>query len=194
MPDSVAGLETPALLNAAKPVSGKARAKKKSSSGLPDLPENARKADLPLTLQPQLATLVDEPPSDPAEWTYEIKFDGYRILTRIDGERVQLFTRNGNDWSHKVAHIVKAIGALGLQSGWLDGEVIVPDERGIPDFQELQNAFDTSRTKSIIYYVFDVPFYAGFDLKDFTSCRTQGIAQKTIRDKSLGNGTLQRHL
>ncbi len=61
-------------------------------------------------LQPQLATLVDGPPSDPAEWLYEIKFDGYRILTRIDAGKIQLLTRNGNDWSHKLAHLVKAIG------------------------------------------------------------------------------------
>ena len=88
---------------------------------LADLPGNTIKADLPLTLQPQLATLVDGPPSDPAEWTYEIKFDGYRILTRIDGKKIQLFTRNGNDWSHKLPHIVKAIGEMGLAkrlAGW----------------------------------------------------------------------------
>ncbi|WP_231623593.1 ATP-dependent DNA ligase [Nitrosospira briensis] len=105
------------------------------------MPGNALEADLPHALKPQLATLVDGPPNDPAEWTYEIKFDGYRILTRIDGEKVQLFTRNGNDWFHKLTHILKAIGAMGFKSGWFDGEVVVPDEKGIPDFQALQNAF-----------------------------------------------------
>ena len=54
---------------------------------LADLPGNTIKADLPPALQPQLATLVDGPPNDPAEWTYEIKFDGYRLLTRIDGKK-----------------------------------------------------------------------------------------------------------
>ncbi|WP_256208419.1 DNA ligase D [Nitrosospira briensis] len=83
----------------------------------------------------------------------------------MDGEKVQLFTRNGNDWSHKMPHIVKAIGEMGFKSGWFDGEVVVPDEQGIPDFQALQNAFDSSRTQHIIYFVFDVPFYAGFDLR-----------------------------
>lgn len=127
--------------------------KTKRATSLPDLdmPSNAIKGELPGTLKPQLATLVDGPPNDAAEWAYEIKFDGYRILARIDGKKIQLFTRNGNDWSHKFPHIVKAIDGMGFKTGWLDGEVIVPNENGIPDFQSLQNAFDSSRTQSIIY-------------------------------------------
>jgi bifunctional non-homologous end joining protein LigD len=143
---------------------GEAAPSTKKASSL-DLPGNAIKADLPLTLQPQLATLVDAPPPDPGEWTYEIKFDGYRILSRIDGEKIQLFTRNGNDWSHKLPHLFKAIGQMGLKGGWLDGEVMVLNDLGIPDFQALQNAFDSSRTQDIIYYVFDLPFYDGHDLR-----------------------------
>ncbi|WP_121169297.1 hypothetical protein [Nitrosovibrio sp. Nv6] len=65
--------------------------------------------------------LVDGAPNDPNEWAYEIKFDGYRVLARIGGERIQLFTRNGNDWSHKLPHIEKAIAAMGFSkrlAGW----------------------------------------------------------------------------
>ncbi|PTR17216.1 DNA ligase D [Nitrosospira sp. Nsp2] len=54
---------------------------------------------------------------------------------------------------------------MGFKSGWLDGEVMVLNENGLPDFQALQNAFDSSRTQNIIYYVFDVPFYDGHDLR-----------------------------
>jgi hypothetical protein len=81
------------------------------------LPENATKAVLPPTLTPQLATLVDGPLNDPNEWTYEIKFDGYRILARIEEKKIQLFTRNGNDWSHKLPHIEEAIATMDFQSG-----------------------------------------------------------------------------
>jgi len=163
MPESVAELEMPDSQTDDRPANHAPAVGEKFFS---DLPGNAIKAALPLTLQPQLATLVDGPPSDAAEWTYEIKFDGYRILTRIDGKKIQLFTRNGNDWSHKLPALVKAIGKMGLREGWLDGEIIVPNENGIPDFQALQNAFDTSRTQSIIYYLFDIPFYDGYDLKN----------------------------
>jgi bifunctional non-homologous end joining protein LigD len=150
------------------PTGRTAAPRRKTASLVPALPGNAIKAALPPMLQPQLATLVDGPPSDPAEWLYEIKFDGYRILTRIDAGKIQLFTRNGNDWSHKLAHLVKAIGEMGLSNGWLDGEVMVLNENGIPDFQALQNAFDSSRMNAIIYYVFDIPFYDGYDLRTST--------------------------
>lgn len=132
--------------------------KKKKASTLPssDLPQPAVKSELPATFKPQLATLVDGPPNDPTEWAYEIKFDGYRLLARIDGKKIQLFTRNGNDCSHKLPHLVKAIDEMNLGNGWLDGEVIVPNENDIPNFQSLQNTFDSSRTQSIIYYVFDM--------------------------------------
>ena len=132
---------------------------------LADLPGNTIKAGLPPALQPQLATLVDGPPNDPAEWTYEIKFDGYRLLTRIEGEKIQLFTRNGNDWSHKLPHLVKAVGEMELPSGWLDGEVIVPNENGIPDFRPCKTPSIVRARRSIIYYVFDIPFHAGYDLR-----------------------------
>jgi bifunctional non-homologous end joining protein LigD len=54
---------------------------------------------------------------------------------------------------------------MGFKDGWMDGEVIMPNESGIPDFQSLQNAFDSSRTQSIIYYIFDIPFHNGYDLR-----------------------------
>ncbi|MEO6561433.1 MAG: DNA ligase D [Nitrosospira sp.] len=162
------------------------RKKVSALSDLADLPGNAVKADLPPALQPQLATLVDGPPNDPAEWTYEIKFDGYRLLTRIDGGKIQLFTRNGNDWSHKLPHIVKAISKMDLQSGWLDGEVIVPNEHGIPDFQALQNAFDSSRTQNIIYYVFDILFFGGYDLRAVPLVERREYLKKLFETRSAG--------
>ncbi|SEO38978.1 DNA ligase D [Nitrosovibrio sp. Nv6] len=168
MPESVAKLERPATRKIEEPAStgssgtrrGPSRKKQK-----PGLPENAVKADLPHTLRPQLATLVDGPPNDADEWIYEIKFDGYRMLTRIDARAVRIFTRNGHDWSHKMPGLVEAISKMKLKPGWLDGELVVLNEKGIPDFQALQNAFDSSRTQGIIYYFFDVPFYDGYDLR-----------------------------
>ncbi|HEX3140172.1 MAG TPA: DNA ligase D, partial [Rhizobacter sp.] len=120
---------------------------------------------LPLTLSPQLATLVSEvPPGD--DWFYEIKFDGYRLLTRIDGDDVRCFTRNGHDWSHRLPQLVTAIRALKIGWGWLDGEIIVAGPDGVPDFQALQNAFDAHSTQGIQYFVFDLPFHDGHDLRD----------------------------
>jgi bifunctional non-homologous end joining protein LigD len=129
------------------------------------LPAGARKAKLPLTLAPQLATLVDRAPTE-GDWLYEIKFDGYRLLTRIEGGDVRLFTRNGHDWTSKLKSLARAIAALKLPDAWLDGEIVVQGPRGVPDFQLLQNAFDTTRTQDILYFVFDLPYYAAHDLRE----------------------------
>ncbi len=183
MPDSVAELDVPDVPQLSKASATSGSGSPKSSSIFrkgtkTTLPDNARKAELPRTLTPELATLVDEPPVDPEEWIYEIKFDGYRMLSRIEGGEVRLITRNGNDWSHKLPHLIKALGKLKLKSSWLDGEIAVLDENGIPDFQSLQNAFDSAHTESIIYYLFDVPFYEGYDLRDASLVERRALLQK----------------
>ncbi|MEB6589302.1 DNA ligase D [Pseudomonas asiatica] len=141
------------------PKRGAAKAKpasrKRSATG--------KKAALPDLLQPQLATLVDSPPS--GDWRYEVKFDGYRILARIDGDDIRLFTRNGHDWSAKMPGHLAALRELGVDSAWLDGEMVVNDEHGVADFQALQNAFDTEHDEQITYYLFDLLFLGGHDLR-----------------------------
>lgn len=128
-------------------------------------PREAPRAALPLALAPQLATLVEKPPSDAQAWHYEIKFDGYRVLARIDGKDVRLFTRQGHDWTSKLRALARDVGALGLPDGWLDGEIVVIGKHGETDFQALQNAFDTARVEAIQYFVFDLPYFAGHDLR-----------------------------
>lgn len=124
----------------------------------------AHKAKLPEQLKPELATLVEKAPE--GEWSYEIKFDGYRIMARIDHGEVKLFTRNGHDWTHKLPSQAGALAALNLESAWLDGEMVVADEHGVPDFQALQNAFDSGRSGNIVYYLFDLPYLNGVDLRE----------------------------
>lgn len=136
----------------------------RSKTAALSLPKAARKAALPLTLAPQLATLVDAVPPG-AGWIYEIKFDGYRMVARIDGDDVRLFTRNGNDWSRKVPHLVAAVRKLGLANGWLDGEIVMLDDNDQPSFQKLQNAFETEHTGRIEYFLFDLPFANDHDLR-----------------------------
>jgi bifunctional non-homologous end joining protein LigD len=130
-----------------------------------DLPPGAKPAALPLSLAPELATLVDRPPPGD-DWIYEIKFDGYRVLARIDGDDVRLYTRNGNDWTAKMKGLAAAVNGLGIPSGWLDGEIVVMGAHGAPDFNALQNAFDSSRTERIRYYLFDLPYFARHDLRE----------------------------
>src|SRR5437764_6278064 len=102
------------------------------------LPGGAVPAALPHEFSPELATLVDKPLA--GDWIYEIKFDGYRMLARIEARDVRLVTRRGNDWSHRFPVLRKALAAARLPAGWYDGEIVLLDETGKPNFNGLQNA------------------------------------------------------
>lgn len=184
MPDSV-------LTGTAKPVKQAASKTSKSKAGATTrggrhaavaLPAGAKKAALPLTLAPQLATLVDKPPAEPGQWQFEIKFDGYRIVARIDGKDVRLFTRNGNDWTSKLRALAAEIASLGWPDGWIDGEIVVVNSQGITDFQALQNAFETSHAEAIQYYAFDLPYYAGHDLRAIPLAERRALLRRLLAD------------
>jgi len=149
---------------AAKPAA-KPAAKRAKSTG-PGLPEGAKPARLPEKFSPELATLVDAPPPDPAEWVFEVKFDGYRMLARVEGGEVRLITRNANDWTDKLQPLKQELERMGLPDGWYDGEIVVHDEQGKPNFGLLQLAFDGVRTADIQYFLFDIPYCGGYDLRD----------------------------
>ena len=87
------------------------------------------------------------PPSD-GRWIAENKFDGYRLLARIDDGKVRLITRNGNDWTDKMPTLAAAVAQLGLERAWLDGEIVVLNDKGVPDFNALQNALDARRSQA----------------------------------------------
>ena len=144
------------------------------------------KVALPEKLSPQLATLVDGPPPDPENWLFEIKFDGYRILARVDGKDIRLITRNGNDWSHKLQPLQKALASMKLPPGWYDGEIVVHNEEGRPDFGLLQNAFDANSPGEMVYFIFDAPFLNGRDLRD-TPLEERRAQLEAVLDKRLND-------
>jgi bifunctional non-homologous end joining protein LigD len=141
----------------------------------------ARAGRAPSHLEPQLATLAKEIPRGD-DWIHEIKLDGYRILAFVSGKRVRLVTRNGKDWSARFPSIVRAVGALHLKDGILDGEVVALRPDGTSDFQLLQNALRTKTPTNIGYFVFDLPFYAGQDLR-----RVALFERKQLLAQILGN-------
>jgi bifunctional non-homologous end joining protein LigD len=174
LPDSVIGKaappEKPATRAASKPAtkSAKKPARDGVARGSGRQPQGAIRAPLPEVLAPQLATLAKAAPRE-GEWIYEIKFDGYRIMTRIDEGKVRLITRNGLDWTAKMPKLQQELARLRVKSGWLDGEIIVPDAHGAPDFNALQKALGRRNDSDRIqYFLFDVPFLDGFDLRSAT--------------------------
>ena len=188
MPDSVKALPMPGDVKAkgkarakARPADAPLKAAKPAARG--KAPLEAVKAGLPDTLSPELATLVDNPPSNPQDWIFEIKFDGYRLLARVEGKQVKLFTRNQNDWTHKLRNLEKGIVAMKLPDGWYDGEIVVHDDGGKPDFGLLQLAFDGSNTADIVYFLFDAPYCNGYDLRA-VPLETRRAMLKTVLAKT----------
>lgn len=126
--------------------------------------EGAKKARLPATLAPTLATLVAAaPPGD--DWIHEVKFDGYRMVCRIDHGEVHVYSRNGKNWTNALPSVVASLQHLDVDQAWLDGEIAVADAQGLTSFQQLQNALSDPRAKNITYYAFDLLYQDGYDLR-----------------------------
>jgi bifunctional non-homologous end joining protein LigD len=141
----------------------------------------ARQSSMPQMLEPQLATLVAAPPSA-GDWIYEIKLDGYRMLSRISDGKVRIFTRNGQDWTARLPHIAQALQELPVEQAWLDGEIAAPDEEGKTDFQRLQRALG-GRDPGIVYYLFDLLYI------DSDSLLTTPLHERKARLAKLLNTT-----
>jgi len=118
----------------------------------------------PVFVPPMLATRVGKLPTGP-DWQYEVKWDGYRILAIKRGSRVELFSRRGASYTDKFKSVAKAVAALQADSAILDGEVVATDPAGQPSFQVLQNRGKLPPGHQLIYYVFDLLFLNGQDLK-----------------------------
>jgi bifunctional non-homologous end joining protein LigD len=134
---------------------------------------------MPRLIKPQLATLVDRPPIG-NEWLHEIKFDGYRILCFIKGKNITLLTRNQKDWTHKFPTLVHWIARLKCKDAILDGELVALDSHQRSNFQLLQNALHESDTRDLIYYVFDLLYYNGLNLTEFSLKDRKQLLKKLI--------------
>jgi len=93
-----------------------------------------------------------------------MKFDGYRILCRIQESRARLISRNGKDWTAKFEEVARAGSALAVRQAILDGEVAVLQPDGTTSFQALQNATGAGTIGNLVYFVFDLLHLDGYDL------------------------------
>ncbi len=121
-------------------------------------------ASPPRTQAPQLATLVAEAPDGPG-WVTEIKFDGYRMLCRKQGDAVTLLTRNGLDWTERLPALAEAVRRLPTQSLMLDGELVSLEGDGRSSFAALQEALSNNQTGRLSYYAFDLLHQDDTDLR-----------------------------
>src|SRR3984893_1275313 len=114
----------------------------------------------PKWIKPQLTRLVDEAPTGP-KWLHESKYDGYRMHARIDGDKIQMLTRTGLDWSPRYKRTIEALRSLKVKSAYLDGELCALNADGVPVFSRLQAAMDEGKTDKLVFFAFDLLFLNG---------------------------------
>lgn len=141
--------------------SAKPKAGFKSEAG--KLP-GAAAGPFPDSLEPQLAKLGTKAP-DGERWLHEIKFDGYRLLAFVKGGKVVLRTRKALDWTARFPELAASLSGLPVRQAVLDGEVVAVQPGGTSSFQDLQNALSTGQTAPLVYYVFDLLYLDGHDLR-----------------------------
>ena len=140
-------------------------AKKKTPKPAKKTPgKKASEFSPPDFVPPQLATLVTAPPVGP-NWVHEIKFDGYRLLARLEKGEVTLTTRNNNDWTAKFKELAGDVGKLPAHNAILDGEVVSMEPDGSMSFHALQNALRSGKRDALHYFAFDLLFLDGEDLR-----------------------------
>ena len=121
----------------------------------------------PAFITPQLALETASVPAT-GDWLHELKLDGYRIQARKSAHDVQLLTRTGIDWTHRMPTIAAAIAHLPARTCTLDGEVVVLTPDGNSSFALLQASFQNAEDHPLTYFLFDLLHLDGHNTRDLT--------------------------
>jgi bifunctional non-homologous end joining protein LigD len=128
-------------------------------------------------IEPMECLPVEQIPEG-SPWTYELKLDGYRLLTVKTGGRITLYSRRGTDLSRRFEYVTAALASLPHETV-IDGELVALDEQGKPNFNLLQNF--RSAESHIMFYAFDILVRRGEDVTRQTLLKRREILQSTIR-------------
>ncbi|TIN43450.1 MAG: ATP-dependent DNA ligase [Mesorhizobium sp.] len=127
--------------------------------------------------------LVAKPPGG-EDWIHEIKLDGYRSQIVINSpEDIRVFTKTGADWTSKYAGLVEAARELDVENAIIDGEAVVTNAAGLPDFGALQTA-DHSDPYAMYLGAFDILHLNGHDLREIGCKGRRGILHGIIKPNS----------
>lgn len=151
--------------------------KKENPSFYEEVLSKGKSAKFPSELSPMLATLVDEP-FDHEEWQYEIKWDGYRALAFCNMDQVELKSRNDKSYDKKFYPVHQALEKLNFYAV-LDGEIVVLEEDGIPNFGALQN-WSKEADGELCFYVFDLLWLNGKDLTQIPLNERRALLKQII--------------
>ena len=163
--------------------------KKKDHDAAKSLPQSTHKDKMPQFIPPMLATLIDEP-FDSDEWLFEVKWDGYRAQAVIDKNKVALISRNKLSFNQKFPSIVQELQQIPAKV-ILDGEIVALDDKGKSHFQLLQNY---KKKTALCYYVFDILYKDGKDLRERPLIERKEILKKFIKQLALSHIRYSDHV
>ncbi len=139
---------------------------------------------IPHNVKPMMATLVAKPFDDP-NWSYEIKWDGYRAITEVTQNikdktqnSVRIYSRNDKDFNERFPEIAKSFAGYDKDAVF-DGEIVAVDEKGRSDFGLLQ-MYQTTGQGRLVYYVFDLLYYDGADLTGLPLTKRREILKQAL--------------
>jgi len=147
----------------------------KAARKLPTIVPDFPKADMPHHIRPMLATLTDKP-FDDKDWSFEIKWDGYRAITEISHGVANIYSRNNLSFNDRFPSLVASLNGF-AKDVVFDGEIVVVDKAGRSSFQLLQ---EYKGSGNLIYYIFDLLYYDGYDLSTWTLKQRRNLLAKII--------------
>lgn len=153
-----------------------------------------KKADpWPDFIPPQLPRLVTDPPPEDGRWVHEMKFDGYRMQAHLKNGISSFYTRNALEWSNHFPHLMTALQSLDVDSAIFDGELVALDENGKSHFQKLQGSLKSKNDKGLIYYIFDLLYLNGKDLRELPFLERKEMLRGVLK-KAPKNIVLSEHV
>jgi bifunctional non-homologous end joining protein LigD len=142
----------------------KGASKRAARKALPDdvlnLIKQGTKAPMPQHLKPMLCEKKEQP-FDGEDWIYELKLDGYRIISNVNKGKVTLYSREAQNYTARYPIVVDSLSSL-KYAAVIDGEMVALNKEGKPDFAEIQNY---NGNAPLIYYAFDILWLNGYDIK-----------------------------
>ncbi|MDR6487255.1 bifunctional non-homologous end joining protein LigD [Chryseobacterium vietnamense] len=154
---------------------------KKTKTNIEVLLKNAPKQRFYSHIEPMLATLINKP-FDDENWIYEVKWDGYRAVAFMNKGEVELKSRNDKSFNDKFYPIYDKLKKLDIDA-ILDGEVVVLGENGTANFGSLQN-WRSEADGDLVYYVFDILWYQGQNLKDLRLLERKAILKEILPENN----------
>jgi ATP-dependent DNA ligase len=133
-------------------------------------------------VEPMLLLRTEKLPEGP-DWLIELKLDGYRALAIKSGGKVQLRSRNDNDFNVRYPSIVEALAAL-PDDTVIDGEVVALDADGRPSFNMLQN-YGSARGP-LYFFIFDLLMLSGRDVMAEPLVKQRDLIEKRVLPKLAG--------